>query len=164
MYNDMSLSGEDIDKLAGKHIWYNLGLKVFKLKSRLLSDAVNNALFQNKIISHADNQYKTEWHTTWDGREVFLRSSYESDYATVLDKNQIFYEVESLRIKYFDTQRYEYRCAIPDFYIPSTNTIVEIKSSWTYDEQNMKDKVDEYYKLGYNFKLILNHKEVDFNI
>jgi len=27
----------------------------------------------------------------------------------------------------------------------------------------MKDKVNEYKKLGYNFKLILEHKEVNIN-
>lgn len=52
------------------------------------------------------------------------------------------------------------RGAIPDFYIPSTNTIIEIKSSWTLDEQNMKDKMKAYLDLGYNFKLICDHKEI----
>lgn len=41
--------------------------------------------------------------------------------------------METLHIKYFDTQRNEYRCAIPDFYIPSKNEIVEIKSLYTLD-------------------------------
>lgn len=33
----------------------------------------------------------------------------------------------------------------------------------TIDIQNMKDKVKKYRELGYNFKLILEHKEVDIN-
>ena len=41
--------------------------------------------------------------------------------------------------------------------------IVEIKSSWTLDEQQMKDKMKEYKKLGYNCKLICNHKELILN-
>ena len=55
------------------------------------------------------------------------------------------------------------RVAIPDFYIPNTNTIVEIKSTYTLDVQNMKDKVKKYKELGYDFKLILNHQEVNID-
>ena len=62
-------------------------------------------------------------------------------------------------IKYFNTNLNEYHCAIPDFYLPETNTIVEIKSNWTLDIQEMKDKVKAYKDLGYNFKLILEHKD-----
>lgn len=105
---------------------------------------------------------KSIWHTTWNNKEVYLRSSYELDYAKKLDKQQIDYEVEYFHIKYWDSQKQEYRCAIPDFYIPSTNTIVEIKSSWTLDEQNMKDKMKAYKELGYNTNLICDHKEINF--
>ena len=42
------------------------------------------------------------------------------------------------------------------------HTIVEIKSTRTYDKQNMIDKSAQYKKLGYNFKLILDHKEYDY--
>jgi predicted nuclease of restriction endonuclease-like RecB superfamily len=56
------------------------------------------------------------------------------------------------------------RVAIPDFYLSESNTIVEIKSNWTYDEQNMKDKFKVYKEHGYNFKLILEGKEVDFSL
>jgi len=41
--------------------------------------------------------------------------------------------------------------------------IIEIKSIFTLDIQNMKDKVKAYKDLGYNFKLILEHQEVDLN-
>lgn len=106
-----------------------------------------------------ENQYHQQWHTTWNGKEVYLRSSYELDYAKELDEQQIDYEIEYFHIKYWDSQKQEYRCAIPDFYIPITNTIIEIKSSWTLDKQNMKDKMKAYKDLGYNFKLICDHNE-----
>ena len=77
-----------------------------------------------------------------------------------MDKNKIEYEVETLRIKYFDINRNEYRCAIPDFYIPGENLIVEIKSDWTLDIQNMKDKIKAYNELGYKVKVICEHKEI----
>lgn len=61
----------------------------------------------------------------------------------------------------FDTQKQKYRCAIPDFYIPEINTIVEIKGNHTLDIQNMKDKFSAYKQLGYNTKLILENNEVN---
>lgn len=70
------------------------------------------------------------------------------------------YEVESLVIPYFDSQKEKYRCAIPDFYIPNQNLIVEIKSNWTLNKQNMIDKFESYKQLGYNYKLICEHKEI----
>ena len=54
-----------------------------------------------------------------------------------------------------------YRCAIPDFYIPDKNLIIEVKSNYTLDIQNMKDKFKQYTILGYNTKLVLEHKDVD---
>jgi len=46
------------------------------------------------------------------------------------------------------------------FYLPDTNTIVEIKSNYTLDEQNMRDKFKAYKEHGYIYKLILNKKEL----
>lgn len=105
--------------------------------------------------------YKSEWHTTWEGNEVYLRSSYEKEYAEELDSKHIKYDVECLRIKYFSSEKNTYRCAIPDFYLLESNTIVEIKSSYTLNLQEMKDKFKAYKDLGYNVKLYLDKKEVD---
>ena len=136
-------------------------LKQLNIKTLSSKEAIKLAYLMgrngNAII---ENQYHQQWHTTWNNKEVYLRSSYELDYAKELDKQKINYDVEYFHIKYWDSQKQEYRCAIPDFYIPSTNTIVEIKSSWTLDEQNMKDRMKTYKDLGYNTKLICDHKEM----
>ena len=132
------------------------------IPKRNLSDA-NKLSILNKDKYVSLYCYNKQWHTTWNNKEVYLRSSYELDYAKELDNKQIDYDVEFKRIKYWDSQRNEYRCAIPDFYIPSTNTIVEIKSTWTLDKQNMKDKMKAYQDLGYNFKLICDHNEINLN-
>ena len=87
-----------------------------------------------QISSTNDFNYKHGIHLTWMGTEIYYRSSYELDFAKELDKKRIVYEVERLKIEYFDTQRQEMRIAIPDFYLPETNTIIEIKSSWTLDK------------------------------
>jgi len=136
--------------------------KDWKFPIRGWSQAVINEWLQGKLKSSKDSyHYNQQWYTTWNGKEVYLHSSYELDYAKELDEQRIDYEVEYFHIKYWDSQKQEYRCAIPDFYIPSTNTIVEIKSSWTLDEQNMKDKMKAYKELGYNTKLICDHKIIN---
>ena len=48
-----------------------------------------------------------------------------------------------------------------NFYLIDSNTIVEIKSEYTLNEEEMKDKVKAYRELGYNVKLIVNHNEVE---
>lgn len=62
-----------------------------------------------------------------------------------------------MRIVYFDSHEQKHRVAIPDFYLPDSNTIVEIKSTYWLDEENMKDKSQEYQRLGFNFQLIVDN-------
>lgn len=156
------LSSVDICKFyfnSPKH--GNTIFNILEVKGRNLKESVKNAFIQGKF-NHTEifNQFKCCWHTTWNNKNFFLRSSYELDYAKDLDQQKIDYEVEYFHIKYWDSQRQEYRCSIPDFYIPKNNLIVEIKSNWTLDKQNMKDKMKAYKELGYNFKLICDHKEM----
>jgi hypothetical protein len=143
--------------------------KNFEIPIRTLSEACklahkNGKIDCNKLVTslkiRTNSCYKSGWHTTWSGEQVFLRSSYELDYAKQLDKEKIEYEVESLRIPYWDSNLLKQRLAIPDFYLLETNTIVEIKSLYTYDSQNMRDRVKAFLENNYNFKLILNKKEV----
>ena len=105
-------------------------------------------------------KYVQGWKDSWNGTKIFYRSSYELAFSEELDRTKTAYEVESLRIRYWDSQKNKERTAIPDFYLPETNEIVEIKSSFTYDEQNMKDKFEAYRKAGYFPKLVLNGKEM----
>ena len=96
------------------------------------------------------------WHSTWDGKSFLLRSSLEEKLAKLLDAEKVCYEVECLRVKYFDEQNITFRTAAPDFYIPQDNRIIEVKSAYWLDEQNMRAKVDAYRKLGYSFSLYLD--------
>ena len=141
----------------------NITNKVFKMLNipkKTVSQAVKENYLHGQIPS-TSNTYVHGYHTTWNNKKVFLRSSYEFDYAKLLDEQHIDYDVESLRIEYYDSINKENKIAIPDFYITSTNTIVEIKSNYTLDVQNMKDKIKVYKEAGYNFKLILEHKEIE---
>lgn len=157
-YNVLGYSIPDLCKLYSHpdHRNFNKILNSLKIPKRSISDSQKTALLNGKKINvECTNQYKSGWHSTWTGEKIYYRSSYELEYAIQLDNQHINYEVEKLRIEYWDTQKCSYRVAIPDFYLPSSNIIVEIKSNWTYDEQNMKDKFKRYQELGYNAHCLL---------
>ena len=174
LYNEYvinNLSPKDIYNKYNCNKYFNNSetlLHIFKdwnFPIRGWSKSCINSWLNGKLNNeNKSNQYKQQWYTTWNNKEVYLHSSYELDYAKELDKQKIDYEVEFIHIKYWDSQKHEYRCAIPDFYIPSTNTIIEIKSNYTLDKQNMKDKIKAYKDLGYNFKLICDHKEINLGV
>jgi len=156
-YYDNELSSV---QMAKKYGHYNTGnftkiLKSLGIKLRTLSNSQMISVKNGVRSTPTNPRYKNGYHTTWDGRQVFYRSSYELRYAKELDDLKIEYVMESLRILYWDSQKNKQRIAIPDFYLPKNNTIVEIKSEWTLDEQNMKDKEKEYIKHGYKFKLLI---------
>lgn len=136
----------------------------FEIEARTLSEATMLALETERSIlpqNVTNNMFKHGWHKTWDGKSIFYRSSYELNFAQLLDKNKIKYDVECLRIKYFDSDKLKYRIAVPDFYLPTEHKIVEIKSSYWYNEKNMQDKKKEYLKLGFDFELILDGASVE---
>lgn len=146
--------------------WYKFQIpfwilqKIFKANAIPFRDSVESqkiALEEGRKTLQADQiHYKTGHHVSWEGLEFFYRSSYELEYAKQLDEQKIPYRVENLRIRYFDTQRNKERVAVPDFYLPETNEIVEIKSTWTYNKQEMEDKFDAYKKAGYIPMLMLD--------
>lgn len=127
---------------------------------RNLSDSLYNAVSQGRMsLCEVKSKYKTGYHKSWQNKTFYYRSSYELKYCEYLDSLKIKYDMESKRIEYYDSVLKRNRTAIPDFYLPDTNEIVEIKSSWTYDEQNMIDKSISYKKSGYNVRLILEKLE-----
>ena len=137
--------------------------RFFNIKVRSQSDAVRLSYINNKakpvIINHVENaKFCAGYHMDWQGKSHFYRSSLENKVMSMLDSKRYEYETETLNIKYFDTQKKKYRSAYPDVYIPKLNMIIEIKSNYTYNQQNMIDKARAYRKLGFNFRLYLNGK------
>ncbi len=132
--------------------------RLFDIEARSFSESQSNAITTNRVVMPNNNKFKNIFHTTWFGETFCLRSSYEEDYAKLLDQSQTKYFVEHLRIKYFNSNQKRYRIAIPDFYLPETNTIVEVKSTYWLDETEMRDKKEAYTSLGYKFILNLEHQ------
>jgi hypothetical protein len=161
MYYDKKYSRLQMSEILNidKKTLYKFFIKNnFNLRS--LSESVSNSIYQGRLTyNEIKNQYKSGWHKTWNNTDVYCRSSYELDYCSILDEKKEEYYMEKIRIKYWDSIKKKERLAIPDFYLPNKNEIVEIKSDWTYDEQNMNDKIIAYKNAGYNIKIILEHIE-----
>lgn len=133
-------------------------LKSLKIPRRSLSESRKLSLLLNKSdMPTGSNLYKSGWFIDQFGNEHYHRSSYELNFYEFLNNSNIKFLSEPLRIEYYDTQMNQTRIAIPDILIG--NRIIEIKSNYTYDKQNMIDKIQVYFEKGYEFSLILEHKE-----
>lgn len=134
-------------------------LKSMGVKTRTLSTSQTNAILVGKCsLPTSEHEiklgFKQGWHTTWEGKKIFYRSGAELKYAELLDENKIPYDVEGLRIEYYDTDKGRNRVAIPDFLLIETNEIIEVKSRITFNKQNMVDKFKKYKELGYKPKML----------
>lgn len=129
-------------------------LNLFDVETRNMSEAKNHSVEMGRQTISAPTVIIQ--HTSWEKQVVHLRSSYEVAVAKLLDQDQIRYEVEAFRLKYYDSEKKKYRVAIPDFYLPDTNTLIEVKSSYWYDKPNMDCKVESYLRLGFKFRLWLD--------
>lgn len=89
-----------------------------------------------------------------DSREFIFRSLWELNVAIRLDDENIIWEYESLSINLPNNHHY-----IPDFYIPSTNLILEVKPIEYIDEYTeLKREYAE--RTGYKFKYV-TEKEIE---
>jgi len=168
-YFDNMLSPYDISIKYNYNKSFENILHIFKsfgIKTRKTSDSVINSYLQGKLgngCNSGNYQFKHGWHNTWDNKKIYYRSSYELNFAKDLDSKKIKYDVECFRIKYWDKQKRKYRVAIPDFHIPDSNNLYEIKSKITFNKQNIIDKFDEYIKLGFTPILVLDNIEYEYN-
>lgn len=133
-------------------------LKQLGITRRSFSESIHEYILNqhsNYKIS-SSKKYKAGWHTDWEGKTHYYRSSYELKMYKILDAKNKRYATETLKIKYYDEQKKKYRVAIPDIII--NNLIIEIKSLYTFDAVNMNNKFSAYKKLGYRPMLILEGK------
>lgn len=173
------LLSEYIDnKLSPKEIAYKYNyiyksenllhvLKKMNVNTRSSSDSVRNAILTGRLNNNLNDitnyKFKQGWFKKWNGDKIFYRSSYELDYINLLNEHKVDFEVEYFRIEYWDTIQQKYRVAIPDIYIKNENKIIEIKSNFTFNKQNIIDKFNEYIKMGYNVELELEHKSYSYD-
>jgi adenylate cyclase class IV len=115
------------------------------------NENVRNQLIWFEIARRSEDagnlKFKHGKHTTWDGKDVYFRSSYELRYAKELDNIKINYFLEGLIFYYIDSNS-KYRRIIPDFYLPDTNEIVEIFQNLGFSlvrPENSPEVETEYY-------------------
>lgn len=165
----------EIDKLSLVEISesYNISsasallntFKFLKIPIRNSKESVKNSIISGRFVPifngklPHNNRFKHGWHNTWDNHQVYYRSSYELEYAKYLDNLKIQYKMENLQIPYFHEIENKMRISVPDFYIPSLNMIIEIKSDFTYCRRDMISRFKSYKQNGYNYKLILENKD-----
>lgn len=130
-------------------------------------------VLSGRTLSEEDRHHKSEAtrrtieEGTWNGfknddvgfyksirckyKDCYLRSRYEAIFLCWLVVNDIEFEYESLRLPYDDESG---RLYIPDFYLPDSNEIVEIKGRTDLDEVMSRSKrlVD---RCGYNFVAVV---------
>lgn len=132
-------------------------LKSLGISRRTFSESQRLALLLKRSTIPSSQSYRSGWFEDQFGVKHFYRSSYELEIYKFLNDSNIRFLSEYLRIEYFDTQENQTRIAVPDILVG--NRIIEVKSNYTYDRQNMIDKVRAYFEKGYDFSLILEHKE-----
>lgn len=179
LHDDLNLSNQlAVDKIKDLYFEKKWSILMFKeefninpnsfhrfakknnINTRSVSEGVQCAFKEKRLNPVTHSKYKQGYHITWNNKKVYYRSSYELSYCKYLDTKKIDYDMESVRIPYYDSQRQKERIAIPDFFLIDQNTIVEIKSTFTFNKTRMKDKFKAYRNLGYKVKLILENKEV----
>ena len=138
-------------------------LKRMGIPTRDVKESNINALLKGRMkeptLMSSGYQYKCGWHTTWNNHQIYYRSSYELDFAKYLDSQKIVYECETIRLPYFNNRLNKIKIAVSDFYIPATNTLYQIKSSWTYVKKDAIDRYETFTQNGYNVILIYEHQE-----
>ena len=127
-------------------------------------ESVSLAIEEGRLTPNNSNKFIFGSHISWEGHKYNFRSSWEEKFMIELDENKIPYRYEPFCIRYFNSVKNEYRIAFPDFYLPETREIIELKSSYTLgDIREMKDKFDAYELKGYHPKLLLDWKYVNIN-
>jgi len=92
---------------------------------------------------------------------LLYQGSYEKDF---IDKYHTCITIEKCKHVLYEMNNKTYKY-IPDFYIPSHNLIIEIKSQWTFDKWKEKNLAKEQacIKQGYNFMFIIDKNYDEFD-
>jgi hypothetical protein len=137
------------------------GLKYLGIPISSRSSSQTKSLLQNRTKSREGcNRYKTGYFT-YQNIEYYYRSSYELEFAQYLMEQNLSFDMENLKIEYFNSNQKRNRVAIPDFVID--NVIVEVKSNYTFDKTEMIDKFKQYQQLGYKTLLWLEKEFYELN-
>jgi transposase-like protein/AraC-like DNA-binding protein len=129
-----------------KTVW-NKGMKnCFNDETlKKLSDSISLSIIEGR----KSQEFRGNGGHRADLNNQYFRSNWEANFARILEYNNIKYEYEKHRFFLESMQRYY----VPDFYLPDTDTWIEIKGYWIEDA---KDKFEFFKKENpdKNIKLI----------
>ena len=97
-------------------------------------------------VENGKAQSKYDWNVKVSGKRVALRSSFEVIFAKYLLKHRIRFEYEPRRIQLAPDTIY-----IPDFYMPDTDTRVEVKG---YASERWQRKRAMFERAGYRLLVV----------
>lgn len=123
--------------------------KEAKLKIR---QSVLKTIYNNDSIHSPQLREKSKSHTFGYYKGIFCGSSYELAFLAATLLNGVNIERCPIKLYYIHPLDQKQHVYIPDFYLPETNTIVEIKSELSiyYNEEEVKAKNKAVTNSGYN--------------
>ncbi|MCX6742135.1 MAG: hypothetical protein NTX24_03090 [Candidatus Pacearchaeota archaeon] len=128
-----------------------------EVQKRQIAKKVSKSLIEG--IKSGKIKLSPSWKKVPYGK-LNLRSYWEGEVAEFLDKNKLDWEYETKKIPYWDTERKREAVTIPDFFIPSKNLIIEVKSNAEFKTQKTKDKMDGIKSKGFDVFLV-GKKEIN---
>ncbi len=150
---------EELSKSKGKTIWKcrcDCGNTVFVGAPQLSTGHTNSCgclrresssrHAANVLANHSCKNSKYNWHITVGGKCIHLRSSFEVIFAKYLLKHRIRFEYEPRKIQLAPDIIY-----IPDFYLPDSDTWVEVKG---YAHDGWPRKRALFEKAGYKLLVV----------
>lgn len=125
----------------------------FGIKPRSLLEAAKISAEKaelNIIPSNSGGYQHTNGSIKIGDKVFYYRSSYELEMLKFLQNQNINFELNIQKIFYKDSKANKLRYGFPDFYLPDYQLFIEMKNTYNYDEQNLKDR---YYTDIKNLKL-----------
>lgn len=147
MANSLRILGKE-----GKLPIQNMTKEQKERLSRKISEKLREGLMSGRI------KLSKSWKKV-PYKDLILRSEWERIMADFLDRNGFVWEYETKRIPYFDSERKIEAVTIPDFYIPSLNLIIEVKSNGEFNSQKTREKLNGIRERGFN-AILAGRKEI----
>ena len=111
-----------------------------------------------KTPNNPSFNFKKGYHISWENKKFYLMSSYEFNFAKILDEFQIPYEVGTLILPYFSSIENRIVRGKPDFIFRDSKVIIETKSERFYNYIDLRERQIEANKNGFQFFVYLNEK------
>lgn len=111
-----------------------------------------------KTPNNPSFNFKRGYHISWENKKFYLMSSYEFNFAKILDEFQISYEVGTLILPYFSSIENRIVKGKPDFIFKDLKVIIETKSERFYNYIDLRERQAEANKRGFQFFVYLNEK------